>query len=365
MPIAELLLVLAAAQAAPPEIAPSEAVQTEAAPAPDASAATYAPPPMGEVRAAVTAYLDRRTALRGEPLPNREELLSAWDDLSDAAPPAERLDLLADTLRAADPAIEDLLATLDPLGPPPEERPDVDFAIDSSDPFARDHLRLLVGRTLARLGMYDDALAELEGLDPAQLVDPATALYYRAVSEHQLLMREEALSTLSSLLERTARVPEPMTALAGLMRGELEETEPESLREVAGMMRDVERRLDLGDSGPKVRKREDEIIARLDAIIEKLQAQAGGGGGGGGGGGEGGGDAPSPSNQSSNPGSDSVLKGSQAAGDADMKPADGPGGWGDLPEKEQARARSLLDRDYPGHYRRVVEEYFRKSAEEN
>ncbi|MFH5804090.1 hypothetical protein [Alienimonas sp. DA493] len=355
MPIAELLLVLAAAQAAPPEVAPA----SEAVAEPQTSQVSYAPPPMAEVRAAVTAYLDRRAEVRGEPLPNREELLSAWDELTDETPPAERLDLLAVTLRAADPAIDDLLSTLDPLGPPPEERPDVDFAVDSSDPFARDHLRLLVGRTLARLGMYDEALGELEGLDPAGLVDPATALYYRAVSEHQLLMRDEALATIDSLLDRTARVPEPMAALAGLMRGELNETEPESLREVAGMMRDVERRLDLGDSGPKVRKREDEIIARLDAIIEKLQAQAGGGGG------EGGGDAPSPANQSANPGSDSVLKGSETAGEADMKPADGPGGWGELPEKEQARARSLLDRDYPGHYRRVVEEYFRKSAEEN
>ncbi|NNJ24531.1 hypothetical protein [Alienimonas chondri] len=346
MPFAELLLVVVAAQAAPPDVS-------------EAPFETFTPPSIGEVREAVSAYLDRRAEVRQEPLPNREDLLASWDGMTEETPPAERLDLLAVTLRAADPAIEDLLAALDPLGRPPEERPDVDFAVDSSDPFARDHLRLIVGRTLVRLGMYDEALGELEGLAPAELIDPATALYCRAVCEHQLLMRGEALQTLATLLDRTARVPESVTALAGLMQAELNETEPESLREVAGMMRDVERRLDLGRSGPKVRKQEEEIIARLDAIIEKLQAQAGGGGG------EGGGNSPSQSNQSANPGSDSALKGGPSDGIADDKPADGAGGWGDLPPREQARARSLLDRDYPGHYRRVVEEYFRKSAEED
>ncbi len=367
MPIVELLLVLVAAQAAPPDAEPPpppESVEpdsAEAAPAePDASAESFTPPPLDEVRAAVTAYLDGRAEVRGEPLENRDALIASWAELTELAPPADRLDLLARTLRAADPAIEALLATLDPLGTPPEEAPEVDFAVDSSDEFARDHLRLIVGRTLVRLGMYDEALYELEGLDPARLIDPATALYCRAVCEHQLLMRDEALVSLESLLERTARVPEPVAALAGLMKGELGETKPDSLREVAGMMRDVERRLVLGRSGPKVRKREDEIVARLDAIIEKLEAQAGGGGGGGGGG-----NSPSNSNQPSGPGTDSVLKGGPSAGDADEKPADGAGGWGELPPGIQAGARQRLDRDYPGHYRRVVEEYFRKSAEEN
>ncbi|MEM9701209.1 MAG: hypothetical protein AAF907_02045 [Planctomycetota bacterium] len=333
--------------------------QVAASPADGAEPArgTVAPPPIDAVREAVMSYLDRRAETRGEPLAERDELLAAWEETTEETPPAERLDRLAVTLRAADPAIEDLLATLDPLGEPPEERPDVDFAVDSSDPFARDHLRLLVGRTLVRLGMYDEALGELEGLNLNELVDPATALYCRAVAEHQLLMRDEALITLASLLERTARVPERVTALAGLMKNELEETEPDSLREVAGLMRDVERRLDLGRAGPKVRKQEDEIIARLDAIIEKLQQQAGGGGGGGNG--------SSNSNQPNDPGTDSALKGGPSSGDADEKPADGPGGWGGLPPKEQARAKTLLDRDYPGHYRRVVEEYFRKAAEDD
>ena len=342
MPLAELLLALLAAQA------PAEAP------------AVYAPPPITEVREAVAAYLDRRAEAVGEALPVAADLLAAWEERTDATPPGERLDLLARTLRAADANVEELLAPLDPLGPPPEERPDVDYAVDSSDPFARDHLRLIVGRALVRLGMYDEALDELAELDPGTLIDPAGALFSRAVAEHQLLMREEAAASLDALLNRTQRVPEPALALAALMRAELDETEPESLREVASMMRDVERRLDLGRSGPKVRKRGDEIVARLDAIIEKLQQQAGGGGGGG----ESAGGQPKPMNQPTAPGTDSVLKGSDAAGEADAKSADGPGGWGDLPPKDQARARSLLDRQYPGHYRRVVEEYFRRSAEE-
>ena len=360
MPLTELLLILAAAQAAPPDADPPDAgPPTPAAETAPAERTRFAPPPLAEVRAAVAEYLDRKAEERGEPLPDREELTAAWDDLPGDAPPSDRLDLLARTLRAADPAIEELLAPLGPLDPVPEERPDVDFAVDSSDEWVRDHLRLLVGRALVRMGLYDEALGELESLDPAELVDPATALFCRAVCEHQLLMREEATATLASLIERTEGASESTLALAGLMRAELAETEPESLREVAWMMRDVERRLDRGRSGPKVRKQEDEIVARLDKIIEKLQQQAGGGGGGGGG------SQQSRSNQPSNPGEDSALKGADAAGDADVKPADGPGGWGDLPPREQAEVRALLDRNYPGHYRRVVEEYFRRSAEEN
>ena len=359
-------LCAAAALFAAPAIA--AAPQERAAAEPAAAAVSLVPPPLAEVRAAVNDWAAAK--LRGdedenaepaEPPPALAEALAAWENADAALPPADRLDLLARTLRAGDPAIDELLAAVDPFGPPigpDDDLPDVDAAVDSSDEWVRDHLRLLVGRGLTRAGSYDEALSELGGLDPANLIDPATLVFCRAVCEHQLLMREEALESVGTLLANAERVPEPAAALAALMKAELDQTEPDSLREVSAMMRDVERRLDRGRSGPRVRKREDEIVARLDQIIEKLQAQAGGGGGGEGA-------QQSQSNQSQAPGSDSALKGGDAVGEADDKPADGAGGWGDLPPKEQARAKALLDRQYPGHYRRVVEEYFRRAAEED
>ena len=299
--------------------------------------------------------------------PELAALLEEWDAADPGLAPRDRLDLLARTLRAGDDRLDALLGSLDPLaaaGPVP----DVDAATDSSDPFARDHARLLVGRDLVRRGLYDEALARLEGLAPADVIDPAALLFCRAVCRHQLLMREPALETLAAL-DRTDGVPEADAALAALMRADLGETEPDSLREVAGLMRDVERRLDLGRSGEPVRTREDEIVAKLDKLIEQAQEQqqqqqqqqsAGGQQSGR----PRGGRQPADG-QRATPADESQLKGGQSEGIAGDGDAGGAGGWGELPPKEQERARALLNRDYPGHYGRVVEQYFRRAAEED
>ena len=39
-------------------------------------------------------------------------------------------------------------------------------------------------------------------------------------------------------------------------------------------------------------------------------------------------------------------------------------GWGDLPAKEREEAMQTIGRDYPSHYRDVIEQYFRKLATE-
>ena len=83
-------------------------------------------------------------------------------------------------------------------------------------------------------------------------------------------------------------------------------------------------------------------------------------------GGEPGGGPQQPGAQApgATPADESQLKGSQSEGVAGPADTSGAGGWGALPPKEQERARTLLNRDYPGHYGRVIERYFRKSAEE-
>jgi hypothetical protein len=83
------------------------------------------------------------------------------------------------------------------------------------------------------------------------------------------------LATLDKLLKNTENVPVSYASVAGLMQYELQSLQEDTLDEVARMMRDVERRLDLGRGGQKVQKREYEVIAKLDEIIEKLESQAG------------------------------------------------------------------------------------------
>jgi hypothetical protein len=40
-------------------------------------------------------------------------------------------------------------------------------------------------------------------------------------------------------------------------------------------------------------------------------------------------------------------------------------GWGDLPPKERDQALQAIGRDYPAHYRDLIEQYFRELAAES
>ena len=332
-------------------------------PSAEDGAARVVPPSLGEVRDAVFDWAETKAGEDGMP-PALAEALERWDAADAMLTSRDRLDLLAETLRAGDERLDGLLGSLDPLAAG-GAAPDVDAAVDSSDPFARDHARLLVGRDLVRRGLYDEALARLDGLTTDDVIDPAALLFLRAVCQHQLLMRDEATATLAAL-DRTDGVPEADAALAALMRAELAESEPDDLREVAGLMRDVERRLDLGRAGEPVRTREQTILDKLDKLIEQAQQQQsqaqsqsqspqGGRPQNG---------QPAPA-QGATPADESQLKGGESEGVAGDGNANGPGGWGALPPKQQERARTLLNREYPGHYGRVVERYFRQAAEED
>jgi len=66
------------------------------------------------------------------------------------------------------------------------------------------------------------------------------------------------------------------------------------------------------------------------------------------------------SNESSSPADDSVIKGSTAPGETDDKKFSKEGKWGDLPAKQQAAAKNLINRNFPSHYGNAIEKYFKK-----
>jgi hypothetical protein len=123
--------------------------------------------------------------------------------------------------------------------------------------------------------MYDEALELLGALETKTVVDPAGLLYFKAVCEHQLLKKAEGLATIRTLLENTTSVPLRYKTTAELMQHDLQALKKDSLAEISRKMKDVERRLGLGRGGQRVQKEEDEIVASLDAIIEKLEQQGG------------------------------------------------------------------------------------------
>ena len=319
---------------------------------PAAPAVRLEPMDAGEARTRTLAWLESRRPTNRSAV---DEVLDAWEVVD--GDPRRTLKLAVRTYRLGSPAVDEFVAACVPGKDAP--LPDFDAVLgDVADPFVADNLAVWYGRFLTREGLYDEGLFVLENVPGDGLIDPAALLFHRAVCQQQLLERDAAVETLAALLAHTGGVPQSHRALAELMRHDLEETKPESLREVSSLMRDVERRLDFGRTGPQVRRREDAVVAKLDAIIEKLEAQSGGGGGGGGQGGQNG------ENQAQNAADASRVKGNIAPGEVDEKQIAGQGGWGDLPEKEQVRAKNLLNRRFPGHYERVIERYFNRGAEE-
>jgi len=212
-------------------------------------------------------------------------------------------------------------------------------------------------RFLTQANFYDEALELFGRISPEQVVDPATLFFYQAVCQHQLLQKAAALETLDRLLNQTLSVPDRYASVARLMKYDLEQFREKSLDEIARKMADVKRRLALGQGGRRVQKLQDEIVDALDDLIKKLQEQANSSSMT-----SSSGQAGGNSNQSSGPAADSVVKGAPAPGRVDQKDIGNKSGWGALPPKQATRAKNLINRQFPAHYRRAIDQYFKKLA---
>lgn len=190
-----------------------------------------------------------------------------------------------------------------------------------------------------------DALSEFEEYSPRYY-------YNRMICEYALIQRDAALKSAEKLL-RFAYIPRRYEAMGHLLKADLEKFRPETLDHVARLMKSSERRLDIGQAGPKVQKDQEEIIAILEQLIEKAEGsedseeQD-----------EGSGEA-----EGQNPANESKVKGKKGSGKVDKKNIKQTGGWGDLPPKEAAAAKQYMDKHFPPHYRKAVEEYFKRLAE--
>jgi hypothetical protein len=120
-------------------------------------------------------------------------------------------------------------------------------------------------------------------------------------------------------------------------------------------MNDIRRRLSFGRGDQKVRKVEDGVIESLDKLIKDLeeqqrrQQQS----------------ASSGSLQPSQPAQESRILGGKGPGEVTKKDVGNKDGWGNLPPKQRDEAMQQIGREFPSHYRDVIEQYFRKLATEN
>lgn len=271
------------------------------------------------------------------------------------------LDRLLDAAALVEPRVRKLNEELRMASASPVQPRDLDWLTSDVPGWLQDTIRLACGRALAQRRMVDESFEALAGLQLAQVCDPATLLFYRASNEHHLLKKNECLANVRLLLEREAEIPQRYAQVAKMMAADIQPLEVDSLDEVARMMFDVHRRLDLGRAGQRVRDEEENIVKKLDKLIEDIekqlqeqQAAASAGQGQGG----------TPQAGQLKPMEDSQAAGGSGPGDVDAKDIGDRAGWGNLPPAQRQEALQRLTEELPSHYREVIEGYFRQLAKD-
>ena len=263
------------------------------------------------------------------------------------------LDRAAETFALVEPRAKALIdACNTPYeGPVP---PKADWLEDTTLPeLLRNNLRLYYARWLAQHNLYDEVLQTLEGLQPKDVVDPAGLLFYQMVAHHQVVEPDRSRLALEQLLEQEEKLPRRYLQVAQLLRRDLASLKDESLDHIARQMNDVRRRLDIGRAGKQVQVVEKGVVDSLDRIIKKLEEQQQQE------------QCKKPgSGQSAKPMQDSQLPSMRAPMKVDQRPIGNKSGWGDLPEKEREQALQQIGREFPAHYRELIEQYFRELADE-
>lgn len=305
----------------------------------------------------LASFLDQRQATQEQ----RAQVMRHWNNGASLTGPS-LLEHILDTGSLIEPRLSELNAHLRSLKTTLVAPKDYPWLTSDLPGWLQDAVRLACGRAYAQRKMYDEALETLSGLELKQVCDPATLLFYRASAEHHLLKKDECLANLQLLLQRQEDLPARYRQLAQLMQADISPLEPDSLDEIARMMTDVQRRLDLGRAGQTVRDEEDSIVKKLDKLIEQveqqaqqMQQQASGGQG------QQGQNAQQPAGQ---PMDDSRIAGTSGPGDVDQKQLDKNSAWGNLPPAERQEALQRLTEDLPTHYRDVIEGYFRQLAKD-
>lgn len=283
------------------------------------------------------------------------KITSLWADQAEvrAMSAEETLDRLMESFALADDSARKLLEACRTGGAIPSPN----FEGIRSDSFFKDQVQLYHARWLTQHRFYDEAIAILESLDPESIVDPASLFFYRAICRLRLLQPAAAGDDIALLLNNTLDVPPRFRTVAELMKEEAG-IATDGLPQVARLMSDVERRLDLGKSDDPVQKREEEVIAALDKLLEEMekqkqQQQSGEGGGG------------SQQNQPGlQPSGQSAVKGSAADGEADRKELAENGSWGMLDKQAEAQARELIRQQFPANFLDAISRYTQRIAEQ-
>ena len=314
---------------------------------------TWQPAAYDSVRADVLKWL--KEASMGDDAVDK--IRDLWPEEAPAdATAATLLDRVAESFALASADVKELVRRCSqPYEGPGTRSPEL--LADSANPvFLRNNLRLYYARWLAQYRLYDEVLEQVADLRPADVVDPASLLFYQMAAYHQLVRPDEARAALVDLLQHEDALPRRYQQVAQLVQRDLSGLEDESLDHIARRMHDIRRRLDYGRAGSKVQAVEKSVLDSLDKKIEDLekkqqQCQNPSAGG--------------SSAKSLNPMQESRIAELKAPMQVDRRDIGNQSGWGDLPPKERERALQQIGREFPAHYRELIEDYFRELANES
>ncbi|MDR1963259.1 MAG: hypothetical protein LBQ50_05730 [Planctomycetaceae bacterium] len=226
---------------------------------------------------------------------------------------------------------------------------------DSGTKYLYASLRYYLALRLVQSRLYDEAAPILDGMTPENSVDPVGVLMARAIVCHHLAQPEKGLAALEELKTVTdISVPRRYTELAKLLEFDLKnkkkEDDPET---ISKKMDDVRRRLGKGRTDDGTQDAENGVLKSLDQLIEKIEEQAQ----------KQGQNSESDQGQQANkPADDSRILKQKAPGQVDRRDFDSDGHWGDLPPKEREEALLRIEKEFPAHYRDIIEQYFREMA---
>lgn len=304
------------------------------------------------VRQPVLAWL-RETTDDAQVVAEAERLWSG-----EPAEGGDRLERLAETVALVDERLGQLVDAVQQGSAPEPSEVRRWSANVAYPPVVKHNIHLFFGRAWVRTERFDAALQMMEPLEVDAVCDPSSLLFYRAVARHGLVRIDTAAEDIARLLQRESELPQRYRDVGRLMYSDLQGIRTDSADHIARRMGDIRRRLALGQVDKRVRKVQDGVIESLDKLIEKLEAaekaaqqQAGQGG--------------SRQIQSNSPAQDSLPLGGRGEGKVQKKDIGDTPGWGNLPSKQREEALQEIARDFPAHYRDVIQQYFRKLATEN
>lgn len=291
-------------------------------------------------------------ASAGEPSQGERLALEAEPMLAELETTGDPLEVVVNLLSATSPRVAKFVSAC--RQSPPEVGSTEWMTSQDISEFARSNLLLYGGRALVRQGYFDEAISLLDKVEFNETVDPASYLFFRATAEHQLVKIEDVRATLHRLLSHGQPLPIRFENLARLMQADVAEVKPDTLGHIARQMSDAQRRLDLGRADDHSQQVQREIVEALDRLIDKIEEQQR--------------QQQQQQQQAQSDPSQSPMEETQPGGDlkgegkVDIRDIGNQAGWGDLPPKERERVMQEIGRDFPAHYRDLIEEYLRRLA---